>query len=330
MRIEAALLVCLAGLAGCTADTVLGIDTGTDTSFQYTALSYDSTNDQLIAGTVGGLKFFAAADGHKLRQIDFGDDSYIFAVGRAGGTTAAIDGESAWIFDDAGSLQRTISLTPAVAAALAPDGASVATGDAGGWIHLYRTATGAEIRWPAWAASAGAAISSVAFSLDGTYLAQSSPAGNRLWNVADGTLVTDIPGSASPIAISSTGEVAVEDAGLLQIFTIPGGTRLASYPVSSSQPRIVYSSDGTLLAIGPEPAWPNDSPARIIDRATAESVKLIDDPQTQPPQTGSKQRYVVGLTFAGPDRVVVAWDDGRIAAFRASDGTRVWSRVAAD
>jgi WD40 repeat protein len=312
------------------ADHVLGIDTGKGDSAQYTAFSYDATNDQLITATVGTLKFFDAADGHKLKEVDFGSGGYDVAVGRAGGTTAAIDGENAWIFDDAGSLLRTISLPPTVSAALAPDGTSVATGDAGGHIHLYRTGTGAEIRSLASAESVGASIYSVAFSPDGTYLAASSLFGNRLWNVADASLVTDIPGSASPMAISSTGELAIDGAGVLEIFAIPDGTRLASYPISSAQPRIAYSSDGTLLAVGPEPVWPDDSPARIIDRAGGESVKLFDDPQTRPPQIGSKPRYVVGLAFAGPDRVAVAWSDGRLAAFRVTDGTRVWSRVDSD
>jgi WD40 repeat protein len=312
---------------------MLGIDTGTDGGdsplVQYTALSYDPTNNQLITGAVGSLKFFDAADGHKLRELDFGH-ALNFVVGRAGGTTAAIDGESVWIFDDDGNLLRTISLQPTFAAALAPDGTLVATGDVDGHVHLFRTATGAEIGWPVWAEAEGAPVYGLAFSPDGTYLAASSPSGNRIWKVFDGSLVTEIPGLGSPMAISSTSELALDREGLLEIFAIPGGTRVASYPVAGDQPRIVYSPDGTLLAIGPEAVWTGDPPIRIIDRARGESVTLFDDPQTRPPQIGDKPRYVVALAFVGPDRVAVAWDDGRVAAFRASDGALVWSRVDAD
>ena len=74
-----------------------------------------------------------------------------------------------------------------------------------------------------------------------------------------------------------------------------------------------------------------DAVIRVIDRATgAEAVRLFDDPRTRPADTGPKPRVVAALTFAGPDLVAVAWDDGRLAAFRLSDGSRLWSRLDSD
>ena len=69
----------------------------------------------------------------------------------------------------------------------------------------------------------------------------------------------------------------------------------------------------TLLAVGPAAASADDTLVQIFDRVRgAEAARLSDDPQTRPPQIRRQARYVVGLTFAGPDRIAVAWDDGRL------------------
>src|SRR6476661_7939629 len=153
----AAVAAWLTGGAACIADNKLGFDTekpdagdsatpdGGDTGplVQYTAISYDSTNDQLVVGLVGGVKFFGATDGHKVREMAFGT-GLTFVVGRAGGMFTA---------------DR------------APDGSIVATGDWNGRVHLFRTATGAELAWPAWPEAESSGIDSVRFSPDGAFLA---------------------------------------------------------------------------------------------------------------------------------------------------------------
>src|SRR5678809_1551423 len=83
----AAVALWLAGPA-CVADNRLGFDTekpdaGDDGGWQpdaadngplvqYTAISFDPANNQLVVGAIGSLKFFDATDGHKLREIAFG------------------------------------------------------------------------------------------------------------------------------------------------------------------------------------------------------------------------------------------------------------------
>ncbi len=327
----------LAGLPACVADNMLGVDTGKPDAgsdgplVQYTALSYDSTNDQLVVGAVGGLKFFDATDGHKLQEVDF-DLGLTLVARRAGGMVTAIDSQTVWIFDDDGNVPRTIPQPVGqFAADLALDGSLIAIGDIAGRVHLFHTQTGAEIAWPAWPEAEGSIINSARFSPDGVYLAAASSSAIRIWRVFDGSLVTEILGSSGSMAFSGTGELAIAREGPLEIFAIPSGTQVASYPVGSPWPLVVYSADGTLLAIGPAAASADDTLVQIFDRVRgAEAVRLSDDPQTRPPQIGGKPRYVVGLTFAGPDRIAVAWDDGRLAAFRLSDGALVWSRVDQD
>src|SRR6478752_119979 len=137
----AAVAAWLTGGAACIADNKLGFDTekpdagdsatpdGGDTGplVQYTAISYDSTNDQLVVGLVGGVKFFGATDGHKVREMAFGT-GLTFVVGRAGGMITAVDNATVWILDDDGNLLRTIAQPAGMFAAdLAPDGSIVAT-----------------------------------------------------------------------------------------------------------------------------------------------------------------------------------------------------------
>jgi hypothetical protein len=131
---------------------------------------------------------------------------------------------------------------------------------------------------------------------------------------------------------SATGDLAVNRATSFEIFAIPGGNMVASYPIDYAQWYVGYSANGTLLAFGTLSNWPpGELVIQIIDRARGrQTVTLFDDPQRRPPDTGPKPRYPVALTFVGADRVAVAWNDGRLATFRASDGALLWSRVDSD
>jgi len=141
----------------------------------------------------------------------------------------------------------------------------------------------------------------------------------------------DIPGHGDDIAYSTAGELAVRRGAVVDVFAVPSGTQLASYP-TGMHPLIAYSADGMRLAVtSPDPEVV-DTGVRVIDRVNgAAAVELIDDPQTRLPEAECcAPHFKVALTFAGPDRIAVAWSDGRLAAFRLSDGARVWSRLDSD
>src|ERR671926_412260 len=98
----------LAGPAACAADNMLGVDTGDETLVQYMSLSYDATNDRLLAGHAGGVKLFAAADGRKLQEIAGDEGTFNVMVGPAGGMIVAGDAYAVRVYDRDGTLQRAI------------------------------------------------------------------------------------------------------------------------------------------------------------------------------------------------------------------------------
>ena len=337
----AAAAVWLAGPAACTADNVLGFDTGEPASvapIQYFALSYDASRDQLLVGTNRGVTLFQAADGRKAQSIAI-DGTSIFLARRAGGVITASDYDRARIFDDDGNLLRTI-VHPREGVAsldLAPDGSKIETSTLApdgskiaGFVRLVDTATGAETDLSLPLPAEFPAIYHMVFSPDGGYLAAAYP-GIRIWRISDSAVWADIPGHGDDIAYSTAGELAVRRDAVVDVFALPSGTQLASYP-TGMHPLIAYSADGTRLAVtSPDPEVV-DSGVRVIDRVNgAEAVELFDDPQTRPPEAACcAPRFKVALTFAGPDRIAVAWSDGRLAAFSLSDGARVWSRLDSD
>jgi WD40 repeat protein len=322
----------LAGFAACTADNVLGSDTGNGTpAIQYFALSYDPITDQLVVGTDRGVKLFQAGDGRKLHTIG---DGLALLARRAGGVIAASDYESARIFDDGGNLLRTI-VHPREGVFdldLSPDGSMIAATFTTGRVRFVDTATGAEIKVPLQWPPETPAIYNLRFSPDGGYLASASP-GTRIWRLDDGAIWADIPGLGDSIAFSSAGEIARVTDTAVDVFAVPSGNKLASYATGGFWwPILAYSVDGTRLAFNaPEGKYP-DTVVNVIDRVSGtETVKMVDDPQTRPPEAPCcKPRAIVALTFAGPDHIAVAWDDGRLAAFRFSDGALVWSRLDSD
>jgi WD40 repeat protein len=355
----AAAAVWLAGAAACGADNVIGVDTGkppSDTPLQYSALSYDASRDQLVVGTNRGVTLFQAADGRKLQSIavDLINGSSIFLARRAGGVLTASDYQKARIFDDAGNLLRSIALPSegvsgldlkpdgttiaASSFALAPNGTPITTSSLVGRVRLADTATGAATDVSLPLPSDFPAIYHIAFSPDGGYLAAAVP-GIRIWHISDGAVWADISGYGDDIAFSAAGEIAVRRGAVDDVFAVPSGAQLASYPTGEhplgEHPLMAYAADGTRLAVT-APDTPDagvvDNSIRVIDRVTgAAAVDLVDDPQTRPPENERLgPRHKVALAFAGPDRIAVAWNDGRLAVFSSSDGARVWSRLDSD
>jgi hypothetical protein len=322
--------------AGCSADNVVGVDPPIDVPIAYAALSYDASTDQLVVGTDRSVELFQAADGRKLQSIVipgiFPGTTMVLAR-RAGGTIVASDYDRARIFDDAGNLLRTI-VHPREGVSgldLSLDGRTIATSSPNDRVRLVDTMTGAATDLSLPAAYEAPTIFHIRFSPDGSYLAADVPS-TRVWRLSDGAVWADMPGQGNGIAFSAAGEIARLGLTTVDVFAVPSGTKLASYPTGGGfQPTFCYSPDGTRLALNLIESQYPETVVNVIDRANgSDTVKLFDDPQSRPPAVPGKLGAIVALTFAGPDRIAVAWDDGRLAAFRVADGVRIWSRVDSD
>jgi WD40 repeat protein len=349
----AAAAVWLAGPAACTADNLLGVDTGdppSDLPIQYSTLSYDASRDQLVVGTNRGVNLFQAADGRKSQSIAVDGGLFRLLARRAGGMLITFDEDNrARIFDDDGNLLRTIVNPNGIGSLdLSPDGRTIMTSFADllpdginvrtpyplvGHVRFVDTGTGAESDFSLPLAAEAPVIYHMVFSPDGSYLAAQYPS-TRIWRISDRAVWADIPGGGDGIAsvgdgiaFSAAGEIAVRQGAIVDVFAVPSGAKLASYP-TGARPLMAYSADGTRLAVtAPDMGIAVNDGVSVIDRVNgADTVELFDDPQTSPPGP----RFKVALTFAGPDRIVVAWNDGRLAAFSSSDGARVWSRLDSD
>jgi WD40 repeat protein len=294
----------------------------------YYALSYAPERNRIAVGGDGGVMLFDALTGAKLGTIDPGNGAAMI-VREAGNMLAAALLGNLWLFDAAGAARRTIEHPYQVySLALSPDGGTVASGDVAGRIRRFRTADGTEIV-PALVPNSGDFVNDVKISPDGTYLAAAVVEGARVWGMADGALVAEIPGRADRLAWTpDSRELAVVGDTQVAVFGIPAAEQIRSYPVGGVVVRPAYSSDGRKLALSAE----NNTVAKIFDTATgAELVTLFDHSETRPPeQPGFRDISELAFIGAQNDRVAVAWRSGRLAEWRTDDGTLVFSRLDSD
>ncbi len=210
--------------------------------------------------------------------------------------------------------------------AFSPDGAMLATGDAGdGVIRLWDVATGRQITsisaGPSTVSSAAfsSTVNSVAFSPDGNTLAAGLLAGAddnsataALWNVATGRPIRSFPtGSATVdwVAFSPDGKVLATGAadGDVDLWDATTGQQVRSLTadIDSSVSSVAFSPDGNTLAAG-----------------DGDGAALWN------PVTGGQ----IGTSFTGLGSVdsVAFSPDGKTLATGYDDGTaRLWN-IAAD
>ncbi len=171
-----------------------------------------------------------------------------------------------------GACLQTFTHTHGVeAVAFSPNGKYVASGD---WsVHLWDAETGALVRDIG--EHDGSAISSLAFSPDGTLLACGSRDTARIWNVESGQLLYTFTGhtaSVNSISFSPDGKQVATGSSdeTVRVWDISSGILLRIYEEHKTRiDSLAVSVDGRQLALG---GWPVS--AQVVDLATGQPLNL--------------------------------------------------------
>jgi WD40 repeat protein len=296
-------------------------------------LSSDAAAGELEVATTGGqITVISAADGAELRVI-----KPTFSLGNglpvvhASGLVVIDQGDVVWLYKSDGTLLRAIPQPfYATTVALSADGAVLVTGDSKGTLRRFQVGTGAEIQ-PSFAFNeTDADVRSIAISSDGGYLVATNEAKVRIWRTAEGA-VTEIPGLASQVVLSATGEVAVQGVSALSFYSL-NGTLLGSYPVPYGNNHMAYSPDGKKLAISTrltsDVSSQETTLVKVIDRTTgAELASLFDEEQLT--YHDGEQDRLIGVVFIDDGAVALGWSNRRVKRFGVADGLATWSHVLA-
>ena len=304
--------------------TVKGMGDVGSASVSYEALSYSAANGVLAIAGTGGVALFDALTGVKRSTIDPGR-GYATLVAHRGDAIAASLLEDLWVLTSDGVQSQHLQIFPQVySLALAPDQSTVVSGGIDGSVRRFQTSDGAELS-PALVPVSQDFVNQVEVSPDGQYLAAATVEGAHVWSNVDGSLASDISGSATTLAFApDSHSIAIATATAVEIHAIPDGHAIASYP--SSSVALAYSSDGSKLALSPD-----GTTVVVVDTATGGTLLTLTDGSPVRAPELPQAREVAGLSFVGSDaRLAVAWRSGRLSEWQVGDGTLVFSRLDAD
>jgi len=239
-------------------------------------------------------------------------------------------------------------------AVFSPDGKYILTGSWDNTVRLWDVQTGEELRqFTGHNKHLNMIVNSVAFSLDGKYIATAGGGGARLWNAETGQELhhfhrADGPFSVSRVSFSPDGKYIVTASefsdGTAQLWNISSGELLLNFTgASGTMNSVAFSPDGKYILTGN-----NDNIARLWDVQTGKEVRqfightdliwtAIFSPDGKyiatasadgtarlwDTQTGQELRRFVGHT-AGVENVAFS-PDGKYILTGSDDGTaRLW------
>jgi WD40 repeat protein len=303
--------------------TVKGMGDLGSASVSYESLSYSAANGVLAIAGTGGVALFDASTGVKRSTIDPGR-GYATLVAHRGDAIAASLLEDLWVMTSDGVQSQHLQIFPQVySLALAPDQSTVVSGGIDGSVRRFQTSDGSEISPPLVPVSQDF-VNQVEVSPDGQYLAAATVEGAHVWSTVDGSLASDISGSATTLAFAPDSHaIAIATDTAVEIHAVPDGHAIATYPSSVV---LAYSSDGGKLALSPD-----GTTVVVVDTATGGTLVTLTDgsPVRAPEQP--QTREVAGLSFVASDaRLAVAWRSGRLSEWQVGDGTLVFSRLDSD
>jgi len=220
--------------------------------------------------------------------------------------TASSDGTVGIWNSTTGARLRTLQAgAPVSVARFSPDGAIVATGDAGGGVRLWRASDGK----PLGAGKQQGNVTDALFARDGRTVATAGLAGVSEWSVPSGRRIRVLrsPGGASRVAFSPDGSLVAGAGhdGAARIWDAVGGKARGVYRVSKVSKvltDVVFSPDGRLLLV------------------TGLQV------QTWDVRTGARAHALVGHT--GPVSRGAFSPDGRWIATTGATAVGLWQRDA--
>ena len=277
-----------------------------------------------------------------LATFELGEAAHAVAFAGAG-TLASGSAEGVNLWDLETRTGVTTSLSAAVTAvAVSPDGATLASGSAGGQVQLLDLQSS---RVVATLSEHAQEIRSLAFSPDGTILASGGQDGIRLWDMEARTLAATLPGGVTSVAFSPDGAtLASGSRDGVRLRDVETEAEVATYRHGSGGwgpgvNSVAFSPDGALVASGGD-----DTTVRLWEVATGEDVAALEG-HARP--VGAVAFSVDGTMLAsgGPDLAVSLWDpvsgerlaelrgegrginsltfspDGRTLAAGAEDGT---------
>jgi WD40 repeat protein len=213
----------------------------------------------VCAGRDGSVVFWDPVGGARPAGIKprYGRNLAV-AFGREGLTVAASDEGSAVVRDAQGddvSLRARIEAVGVLSVALAPDGRTLATGDAGGCVRLWHLATCR----PLWSVRAHRGpVTTLAFDGGGRRLASASKTdvNARLWDTPTGRSLGTLGGHGLPVQCLSFSPVGGRLAtasmdGTVHLWDVPSARRLSAFagdgaPVTA----LAFSAHGERLAAG--------------------------------------------------------------------------------
>src|SRR5262249_11021173 len=190
---------------------------------------------------------------------------------------------------------RNFSLS---AVALSPDGRTIASGDADGWLHLWDAGSVPARLIAAIPPSAGD-VTALAFSPDGKRLCAGRKDGLvTVWNVATRRPILQLKGHTTRIRyVAFAGDggslvSAAEDGGV-RLWEIPPPPQAKTLIKDNSFGRVTFSNDGRWLAAGTSPGaslW--DARTHMLVHRFDESYAVAFSPDSQVLATGRDDSYV--------------------------------------
>ncbi len=212
--------------------------------------------------------------GQHLATFELGEEAHAVAFA-GGGTLVSGSAEGVELWDLETRRGTTASLSAGVTAvAISPDGATLASGSAGGQVQLLDLEGD---RVVATLPGHAQGVRSLAFSLDGTVLASGGQDGVRLWDVEARASTATLPGGVTSVALSPDGATLASGSGNgLRLWDVETQAEVETHrhgnggwgPGVNS---VAFSPDGTLVVSGGD-----DTTVRLWEVATGESVAVLE------------------------------------------------------